>query len=526
MKKILIYTIFRDSAEYIDIYHSQIRNIVYSFPDIDFYFSAYENDSVDGTGNKLLEKDWSFFRDYSIISENLNTPKFGSVMSEERVMNLANARNKAVYAKNFVSNVDYVLMIESDIIYDIRAVEKILNFEKVEEFDIVSGFTWHIENNEFTLYDKWATRKTNALEYYRNGRGKVFIDLPENWKKIGYAKYKSTSNGICLYKSEPFKEGIKHHHISRFTDDFDCEMAVLCEKFIDRGYNKIYIIHSALIEHAKPSSDLVSGNIPKIIWQTYKTKEKDLPTFAKEAANTWKDLNPEYDYRYFSDIDIKKFIIDNYDSEILELFNSFKVPVMKADLWRYLVIYKMGGVYCDIDTLCKNPIRNWIPHNATMVVAPENGLHYAQWVFAASPENPVLKNVIDVIVERCKTIDYSKKHFVHYYTGPDAFTTGIRDYFNLPDLSHECRDMQQEFNCYCGLLQNEAKDYVYNNDISDSGFFCYGGRFWDIFRETSVKHLFGSMSWANGEYQQWVENPLAKKSRTVGLDLGFSNFNL
>ena len=32
------------------------------------------------------------------------------------------------------------------------------------------------------------------------------------------------------------------------------------------------------------------------------------------------------------------------------------IAVMKADLWRYCVIYKYGGIYADADTVCKiNP---------------------------------------------------------------------------------------------------------------------------------------------------------------------------
>jgi hypothetical protein len=511
MKKVLIYTIFRNCEKTIDLYYSQVRNIVFSFPDIDFYFSAYENDSTDSTKQMLLSKDWSFFKDYSIVTEDINTEHFGSVISEQRVKNLAEARNKAILAKGLLDTVDHVMMIESDVKYGIDAVAKILNFGKTQEFDIVSGFTWHIEDGIFQLYDKWATRRTDAKTYNEKGSGKPFIDLVENWAETDYGRYYSTSNGICLYRAEPFKKGIRYGHISSTTGEPDCEMYVVCEGFAKNGYNKIFIIHNALIEHG--DSFMANRQIPKTIWQTYKTDYNNLPKDAKNASQTWKKLNPDYEYKYMNDRDIYKFVKYNYGEEMLSLMNSMKVPVMKADLWRYLVIYKYGGIYCDIDTICNKPIDEWIPHDSKMVVAPENGLHYIQWTFASEPKSPIIKSIIDVVVERCQNVDYGRKHFVHYHTGPDAFTEGIRRYFGLPDISHDCEGMKQHFNCFCGTLQNEAKTYVGNKKITDAGFFCFSGKNWEMFREIAVKHLFGSEAWDSGDYEQWTQNTLAKESR-------------
>lgn len=514
MKKILIYTIFRNSEKYIDLYYSQVKNIVYSFPEIEFYFSAYENDSSDGTKEALLKKDWSFFKDFSIITENIGTRSFGSVVSEERVRNIANARNKAILAKNFLYEVDYVMNIESDVKYDVQTVEKIINFNKKEDFDIVSGFTWHIENDEFRLYDKWATRTTDATGYYKKVEyGKVVEDLMPNWNNVDYAKYYSTSNGICLYKAKPLQDGIRYGHISSTINKADCEMYVICEDFIKNGYDKIFIIHNALIEHGE--NILFKNKIPKIIWQTYKTDYEDLPSYAKEATKTWKKLNPDYEYRYFNDRDIYKFIKYNYGDEMIKLFESFKVPVMKADLWRYLVTYKYGGIYCDIDTLCLDPIDKWINSESKMVVAPENGLHYVQWIFAVEPNSPIIKEVIDLLVDRCQNIDYDMPAFVHHYTGPGLFTDGIRKFFDLPDLNHDCESMKKHFNCYCELLQKEALGYASNKKLQDAGFFCYSGKHWRMFRDISVKHIFGSEQWNDGQYSQWTKNPLAKKSRQI-----------
>lgn len=255
--------------------------------------------------------------------------------------------------------------------------------------------------------------------------------------------------------------------------------------------------------------------IPKIIWQTYKTSYENMPEYAKDATKTWQDMNPDYEYRYMSDDQVYDFVLDNFGQDMLDLIKSFKVPVMRADLWRYLIIYVYGGIYADLDTLSQAPIEDWIPDDASMVIAPENDLHYVQWCFAATPKHPAIKSVINLVLERCsEEIDYTMPSFVHYYTANDVFTEGIRRHYDLPDLKHDCVDMNTHFNCWCGYLREEALTYKNNKKMMEDKIFCHSGEDWDMLREKkAVHHLFGSQNWKDGTYQRWVKNPLAAKSR-------------
>ncbi len=237
-EKVLIYTIIRNRSSHVNKYYNQIKDIVENFKDYEFYLSIYENDSDDGTKEKLFRQDWSFLSGVSIISENINTKYFESVKSGERVKNLALARNKAIEAGGFLDQVDYVMMIESDIDFDLSSVEKVLNFKKIEpNFSIVS--TISIKNKR--LYDWWATRKqAKYLDEY---------PLEDGYKKKPYDRYYSTSNGICLYRANPFQNGIRYGWINTVTKEEDCEMVVVCQLFAEYGYDNIYIIHNAEIYH-------------------------------------------------------------------------------------------------------------------------------------------------------------------------------------------------------------------------------------------------------------------------------------
>ena len=41
------------------------------------------------------------------------------------------------------------------------------------------------------------------------------------------------------------------------------------------------------------------------------------------------------------------------------MFLKFPLPVMKADFWRYCVLYINGGIYADLDAKPLIPINEW-----------------------------------------------------------------------------------------------------------------------------------------------------------------------
>lgn len=241
-EKILVYSIIRNTEDKFNQYYSQLKSIVEQSPEYDFYLSIYENDSDDNTKKKMFTSDWSFFSGVSLISENLNTPFFGPVKDATRVENLSHARNKAIEAGGFLNNMDYVLMVEGDVTYDIKAVRKLLKFkDKEPDFDIVSSVSIR-ENGSH--YDWWATRTT--AEYVT-----THSELERDYKKKSHGKYYSTSNGICLYRAKAFHEGARHHWMNSVTNEFDCEMVVLCQKFHELGHGNVYILYDSLAFHNK-----------------------------------------------------------------------------------------------------------------------------------------------------------------------------------------------------------------------------------------------------------------------------------
>ena len=237
--------------------------------------------------------------------------------------------------------------------------------------------------------------------------------------------------------------------------------------------------------------------IPKIIWQTYKDPYDQLQPYMIDAINTWKNLNPDFKYKYMDDTQAAEFVLNEYGQEWHNIFTSLPVGVMRGDLWRYMVIYKYGGVYADLDTECLNPIQTWLNEEYEMIVCPETDIHFCQWTFAASAQNPILKSVLDTIKQKLLDPEYGSPHFVHTHTGPAIWTEGINK-----ALGFDCNNLINDY-----LLLNScdnAKLYKFH---------CYGGENWRIFHFVDVKHIYGSQKWNDGNYVQWIEDPLVRGTR-------------
>ena len=91
--------------------------------------------------------------------------------------------------------------------------------------------------------------------------------------------------------------------------------------------------------------------IPLHIYQTWHTKK--LPPKMKECVEKLKKDNPEFEHHLYDIEDCRKFIGKHFDKEVLDAYDKLKPLAYKADLWRYCVLYKKGGIYLDIKYQCE-----------------------------------------------------------------------------------------------------------------------------------------------------------------------------
>ncbi|KAJ5373069.1 hypothetical protein N7517_005075 [Penicillium concentricum] len=208
---------------------------------------------------------------------------------------------------------------------------------------------------------------------------------------------------------------------------------------------------------------MASPRIPERIW--YKVGPKGLSDQSHEWLDECLHKNPAHSARIFTDLTGDEYVQENFAHrpDIIAAYLALAVPILKADLLRYLILFTEGGIWFDLDVSCGDvPIREWIPETmrakAGLVVGWEFDVGWGQsftrqfesWAIMAAPGSSHLLMVINDIMDgiRQKTEEYGvpvsgltleMTGSVIDFTGPRRLTRGILKSLEL--VRNEAIDM-------------------------------------------------------------------------------------
>jgi hypothetical protein len=146
----------------------------------------------------------------------------------------------------------------------------------------------------------------------------------------------------------------------------------------------------------------MSELIPQRIVQT--GKSRDLPLLQRAAAMNVRLLHPEFEYHFYDDQQVAEFLAAE-PTEHAETFATLPCPIQKIDFFRYLVIYRHGGFYLDLDVLLATKLDPLLATgcvfsfedlNICRYLRDELGFDWAlgNYAFGAAPGHPFLKAII------------------------------------------------------------------------------------------------------------------------------------
>ena len=196
--------------------------------------------------------------------------------------------------------------------------------------------------------------------------------------------------------------------------------------------------------------DRVRGLIPHRCFQT--AENRFLGKTHLAALSEFRQLNTDFEF-FFYDAKAR----DNYMKKqwgahpISEIYLRARFPVMRADIFRYCIVYDLGGFYMDINKVLALPFIEFFQTHQEAVISFEQTWcqlpaaplaiqrmkhpdHYvAQWGFGFAAQHPILEAMITNICNYSKA--FLNKEFsspsqaVRSLTGPGLFTQTVRDYF-------------------------------------------------------------------------------------------------
>jgi len=197
------------------------------------------------------------------------------------------------------------------------------------------------------------------------------------------------------------------------------------------------------------------GFIPNVVWQTW--SEPALGRTHARYLERFRRMNEGWSFVLVGDAECDAYMARHFaDHPIHGIYRSARVGPLKTDIWRYAVLLREGGVYCDINKMLTVPLDELIAPTDHALIAAEDtpllqpvswqreplpaaarerlqhpDLNRLNWCLAFEPGHPFLARALERIVETAPTV--RGRHFddvkaaVVDYSGPRMFTRAVAD---------------------------------------------------------------------------------------------------
>lgn len=157
----------------------------------------------------------------------------------------------------------------------------------------------------------------------------------------------------------------------------------------------------------------------KKIHQLSKTSE--LKDFEKESQKRLIEFNEDYEYKLWTDEDLKILFKEKYE-ELYNLWDKMR-GVQRADLGRYLILYLEGGFYCDTDFFLNSKLDDldyldktyFAPSTPDFIFFKPGFTNY--FMYSPGGDNIFLDIILESINRIKNTSDYNQPSYISYTTG-------------------------------------------------------------------------------------------------------------
>jgi mannosyltransferase OCH1-like enzyme len=137
-------------------------------------------------------------------------------------------------------------------------------------------------------------------------------------------------------------------------------------------------------------------------------------------------MNPDYDYQFYDDNRVEAFFNAEFEPRVLHLYQKIKIGAAKADMFRYAILLKKGGVYLDIDSTITARLDKYINPLDQAIISRERhpGL-FVQWALIFAPHHPFMQKTMNKIIQNIEENKYPND--VHRMTGPTVYSEAINE---------------------------------------------------------------------------------------------------
>ncbi|MDR2919146.1 MAG: UDP-N-acetylmuramoyl-tripeptide--D-alanyl-D-alanine ligase [Tannerella sp.] len=203
--------------------------------------------------------------------------------------------------------------------------------------------------------------------------------------------------------------------------------------------------------------------IPRIIHQIWEGRTERLDDEYKVLASTWKEHHPTWKYEFWDRNRLEDFVYNNYP-EMIDIYFGYPYSAQRWNVIRYLILYKMGGLYADFDYECLESFEKHIGDESKCYFALEPEQHcrsFSKNIFfnnalmASPPHHLFFSYVIAFLQIIPITYKDGKYLDVLNSTGKLMLTNLYEDYSDKNKIGFFTAEQVSPFS------KNEIQDYIH-----------------------------------------------------------------
>ena len=190
--------------------------------------------------------------------------------------------------------------------------------------------------------------------------------------------------------------------------------------------------------------------IPKIIHQIWLQGYTNMPTKLQIFNGSCKYINDDFKHIFWSDKNIKKLLLKKFGKEYVDLFEYYKIPAQKADFARYAILYIYGGIYLDMDTICKKNLSCFLT-NRFFFTSTNDLLNkrYQTGIIGSIPKHPIFTIMFKNMFSR---MIYAEN--LTYSTGTKLFYDSVHEYLRTTKIN-DIKIINPKYLHPCGIFDDE-----------------------------------------------------------------------
>ena len=209
---------------------------------------------------------------------------------------------------------------------------------------------------------------------------------------------------------------------TRTSASVPLELSVLTQSSVSSSHNcsknNLLWIRNAEVSSLHSTKD--DSSISKIIHQTSKTR--CLTSSFADASQQWQKRLPDWSY-YLHDDEAVMRLLQHHSNDFPGLDRIIQQCVLygtlRADIWRYLVLWVYGGLYADLDAVPANLTAAHLQEQDAVFVVEQYHM-LSQYFIAVTPRHPLMWYALQQALANVQRALDTQRIAAAMYTGPHA----------------------------------------------------------------------------------------------------------